>query len=123
MCSLIIKSVESTEFQILVTFYDAANNWFFGSTWKGPLLPAADIIGGKAKIMLNEPLYFHSSLNDYTVALIMEIAFAQDKVYQSVGWSILRLFDSIHMLPDTKQSAPVLQQRYHFLSKENCCYF
>lgn len=109
-------SVESTEFQILVTFYDAANNWFFGSTWKGPLLPATDIIGGKAKIMLNEPLYFHSSLNDYTVALIMEIAFAQDKVYQSVGWSILRLFDSIHMLPDTKQSAPVLQQRlpvYH----------
>ena len=108
---LLFKSIESTEFQILVTFYDAANNWFFGSTWKGPLVPANDIIGGKAKVTLNEPLYFHSCMNDYTVALIIEVAIAEDKVYQSIGWSILRIFANVDKLPDTRDYSQVAQKR------------
>ena len=95
-----------------MTFYDAANNWFFGSTWKGPLVPASDVVGGKAKVMLNEPLYFHSSLNDYTVTLIIEIAIADGSVYQSIGWSILRIFSNIDKLMDTKVSSQAAQMRY-----------
>ena len=52
--SNLFQSSDTAEFQILVTLYDAANNWFFGSTWKGPLLPASDVIGGRAKVVLNE---------------------------------------------------------------------
>ena len=114
LISLSLQSTDSAEFQVLVTFYDAANNWFFGSTWKGPLLPANDIIGGKAKIVLNEPLYFHSSLNDYTIAIIIEIAIAEGKVYHSVGWSILRIFANTGKLPDTKEYSPASQQRFFF---------
>ena len=116
---LLFQSIDTTEFQVLVTFYDAANNWFFGGTWKGPLVPASDIIGGKAKVVLNEPLYFHSSLNDYTVALIIEIAIAEDKVYQSIGWSILRVFANVNKLPDAKDHSQLAQKRYHFIHANN----
>ena len=75
-------------------------------------MPATDVIGGKAKVILNEPLYFHSSLNDYTVTLIIEIAIAAGSVYQSIGWSILRIFSNIDKLLDTKEPSQAAQMRY-----------
>eukprot|EP00112_Aurelia_sp_Birch-Aquarium-sp1_P012360 Seg26.6 transcript_id=Seg26.6/GoldUCD/mRNA.D3Y31 product=Nephrocystin-4 protein_id=Seg26.6/GoldUCD/D3Y31 len=109
-------SIDTAEFQVLVTFYDAANAWYFGSTWKGPLLPGGDTIGNKAKVVLDEPLYFHSSIRDYTIVLVIEIAVADGNTYQSIGWSMLRIFSNVDKLPDTKSNASVLQQRltlYH----------
>ena len=99
------------EFQVSVTFYDAANNWFFGNTWKGPLVSATGRVGSKAKVVLNEPLYFHSCLNDYTITLVLEVAVADSKLYQSVGWSMLRIFSNVGKLPDTKATASALHQR------------
>eukprot|EP00794_Sanderia_malayensis_P015095 gene15095-16652_t len=68
------RSPDSAEFQVHATFYDAANHWFFGSTWKGPFMASSDVITGKAKVSLNEPLYFHTSQNDYTTLVVIEIA-------------------------------------------------
>lgn len=75
------------------------------------MLPAGDIIGNKAKVVLDEPLYFHSSIRDYTILLVIEIAVADGNTYQSIGWSMLRIFSNVDKLPDTKSNASVLQQR------------
>eukprot|EP00795_Rhopilema_esculentum_P007191 gene7191-12860_t len=104
-------STDTVEFQVSVTFYDAANYWFFGNTWKGPLVSATSRIGSTAKVVLNEPLYFHSCLNDYTITLVIEVAVADSKLYQSVGWSMLRIFSNVGKLPDTKGAASALHQR------------
>lgn len=42
------------EFQIRVTLYDAANKYFFGSTWLGAYLPWRKMDDGRAKILCNE---------------------------------------------------------------------
>ena len=63
-------------------------------------MPAGDLIGNRAKVVLNEPLYFHSSVRDYTIVLVIEIAVADGNAYQSIGWSMLRIFSNVDKLCD-----------------------
>ena len=41
------SSKEEIDLQLRITFYDAANNYFFGSTWIGPILKSEIVSPGK----------------------------------------------------------------------------
>ena len=48
---------QDVEFQLRLTFYDAANKCFFGSTWLGPYFPSSAKENGRHSVICDEVLW------------------------------------------------------------------
>ncbi|XP_043779233.1 nephrocystin-4 isoform X7 [Cervus elaphus] len=80
-----------------VSLFDVTYRHFFGRTWKSSSRPAEPLSGQPARIVFNEPLYFHTSLNHPHVVAVVEVVVEgrrRDGTLQtlSCGFGILRIF-------------------------------
>ncbi|XP_068699711.1 nephrocystin-4-like [Montipora foliosa] len=99
-------SSQNVEFQLRLTFYDAANRYFFGSTWLGPYLPSSDNENGRHRVICDEAVYFYSSLNDITCVGVVEVTGEVGGQSFGCGWTIIRIFDRISELSETTSRQP-----------------
>uniref|UniRef100_A0A8C6FIF1 Nephrocystin 4 n=1 Tax=Moschus moschiferus TaxID=68415 RepID=A0A8C6FIF1_MOSMO len=80
-----------------VSLFDVTYRHFFGRTWKSSSRPAEPLSRQPARIVFNEPLYFHTSLNHPHVVAVVEVVVEgrrRDGTLQtlSCGFGILRIF-------------------------------
>nr|XP_047134263.1 nephrocystin-4 [Hydra vulgaris] len=93
-------------FQLRISFYDAANHWFFGNTWIG--LPIKSTVTNNKLHAINikdQPLYFQTQVNDYTCMLVIEVVYLANEISETVAWTWLRIFSNIKFLTDTFETA------------------
>ncbi|XP_074655528.1 nephrocystin-4-like isoform X2 [Tubulanus polymorphus] len=86
-------------FQLRVSLFDITYSQFFGRTWNGPWLKAkaSNSAEGRPKLNYNQNIYLHTSINDDTLLLVVELiaAVTRDdgsKDITSCGWSFFRPF-------------------------------
>ncbi|KAB0377146.1 hypothetical protein FD755_011590 [Muntiacus reevesi] len=80
-----------------VSLFDVTYRHFFGRTWKSSSRPTEPLSRQPARIVFNEPLYFHTSLNHPHVVAVVEVVVEgrrRDGTLQtlSCGFGILRIF-------------------------------
>uniref|UniRef100_A0A8P0SZG7 Nephrocystin 4 n=2 Tax=Canis lupus familiaris TaxID=9615 RepID=A0A8P0SZG7_CANLF len=80
-----------------VSLFDVTYRHFFGRTWKTAVRPAEQLSRQPSRIIFDEPLYFHTSLNHPNVVAVVEVVTEgrkQDGSLQalSCGFGILRIF-------------------------------
>ncbi|XP_063292057.1 nephrocystin-4 [Pelobates fuscus] len=86
-------------FQIRISLFDGTYHHFFGRTWKSVPKPIKNIPGQTPKVIFNEPIYFHSALNDPSIVAVVEviaITRRKDGIKEEVpcGFGIITLFSS-----------------------------
>ncbi|XP_071484844.1 nephrocystin-4-like, partial [Diadema antillarum] len=114
------KSKRQTQYQLRFSLYDITFKRFFGRTLIGPKKPCKQSSNHGPRLQYNVPVYFHTSLADPNIVLVVEIVgnLSDPKTGQrqfSCGWGILRLFQQDD-IPDTSQSTPAPVRRadvYH----------
>lgn len=111
---LSFASKTESDFQLQLTFYDAANHCFFGSTWIGAIVKSQIASNGVHVLSLNEPLYFHTSVNDYTTVAVVELVNTSGNVFEGVGWAWIRVFSQYESLTDTGETALPQNKRVEF---------
>ncbi|KAM9688875.1 nephrocystin-4 [Trichechus inunguis] len=82
-----------------VSFFDITYRHFFGKTWKTTVRPAKQLSRHPPRIIFNEPLYFHTSLNHPNIVAVVEVVTEgrkRDGTLQmlSCGFGILRIFSN-----------------------------
>ncbi|XP_044134304.1 nephrocystin-4 isoform X2 [Bufo gargarizans] len=94
-------SDESSEaqYQLRLSFFDITYHHFFGRTWKSFIKPMKTVTGQTSKVFFNEIVYFHTSLNDSGIVVVVEvisITRRRDGMKQesSCGFGLMRLFTS-----------------------------
>ncbi|XP_027420883.1 nephrocystin-4 isoform X3 [Bos indicus x Bos taurus] len=80
-----------------VSLFDVTYRHFFGRTWRSSPRPAEPLTRQPARIVFNEPLYFHTSLNHPHIVAVVEVVVEgrrRDGTLQtlSCGFGILRIF-------------------------------
>ncbi|XP_070624414.1 nephrocystin-4 isoform X3 [Bos indicus] len=80
-----------------VSLFDVTYRHFFGRTWRSLPRPAEPLTRQPARIVFNEPLYFHTSLNHPHIVAVVEVVVEgrrRDGTLQtlSCGFGILRIF-------------------------------
>ncbi|KAB0341787.1 hypothetical protein FD754_018713 [Muntiacus muntjak] len=80
-----------------VSLFDVTYRHFFGRTWKSSSRPTEPLSRQPARIVFNEPLYFHTSLNHPHIVAVVEVVVEgrrRDGTLQtlSCGFGILRIF-------------------------------
>ncbi|XP_060057306.1 nephrocystin-4 isoform X2 [Erinaceus europaeus] len=80
-----------------VSLFDVTYRHFFGRTWKTSVRLAEKLSGQPPKMVFNEPLYFHTSLNHPNIVAVVEVVTEgrkRDGTLQtlSCGFGILRVF-------------------------------
>ncbi|XP_063487995.1 nephrocystin-4 isoform X14 [Symphalangus syndactylus] len=100
----VLEVLSEVECHLRVSFFDVAYRHFFGRTWKTTVKPTKR---PPSRIVFNEPLYFHTSLNHPHIVAVVEVV-AEGKKRDgslqtlSCGFGILRIFSN-H--PDSPTSA------------------
>ncbi|NXG39422.1 NPHP4 protein, partial [Dromaius novaehollandiae] len=87
------------EYQLRLSLFDVAYRHFFGKTWKSSRKPLHSVPRQPARVVFNETVYFHTSLNHPSITAVVEvvaIAKKQDGILQdlSCGFGIIHLFNS-----------------------------
>ncbi|XP_070117170.1 nephrocystin-4 isoform X4 [Equus caballus] len=82
-----------------VSLFDVTYRHFFGRTLKTTVRPAEQLSRQPSRIVFNEPLYFHTSLNHPNIVAVVEVVTEgrkRDGTLQalSCGFGILRIFSS-----------------------------
>ncbi|XP_070241215.1 nephrocystin-4 isoform X3 [Bos mutus] len=80
-----------------VSLFDVTYRHFFGRTWRSSPRPAEPLTRQPARIVFNEPMYFHTSLNHPHIVAVVEVVVEgrrRDGTLQtlSCGFGILRIF-------------------------------
>ncbi|XP_008046771.1 nephrocystin-4 [Carlito syrichta] len=94
-----LEVLSEVECHLRVSFFDVTYRYFFGRTWKTTAKPTKQLSGPPSRIVFNEPLYFHTSLNHPNVVAVVEVVAEgrrQDGALQalSCGFGILRIFSN-----------------------------
>ncbi|XP_063516011.1 nephrocystin-4 isoform X4 [Pongo pygmaeus] len=99
-----LEVLSEVECHLRVSFFDVTYRHFFGRTWKTTVKPTKR---PPSRIIFNEPLYFHTSLNHPHIVAVVEVI-AEGKKRDgslqtlSCGFGILRIFSN---QPDSPASA------------------
>ncbi|XP_006876981.1 PREDICTED: nephrocystin-4 [Chrysochloris asiatica] len=100
---LIKQSVQEVlseiECHLRVSLLDVTYRHFFGKTWKTTVRPTKQLSRQPPRIIFNEPLYFHTSLNHPNIVAVVEVVTEgqkRDGTLQrlSCGFGILRIFSN-----------------------------
>nr|XP_020655673.1 nephrocystin-4 isoform X2 [Pogona vitticeps] len=94
-----LDNMMDVEFQLRLSFFDAAYCHFFGKMWSSAPKPLRTAPGHPPAVVFGETVYFHTSLDHPSIVVIIEIvakAQRRDGTPQdlSCGFGVLRLFDS-----------------------------
>ncbi|KAJ7306525.1 hypothetical protein JRQ81_009884 [Phrynocephalus forsythii] len=94
-----LGNMMDVEFQLRLSFFDAAYRHFFGKTWRSAPKPLRTAPGHPPVVIFGETVYFHMSLDHPSIVMVVEIvakARRQDGTPQdlSCGFGVLRLFNS-----------------------------
>uniref|UniRef100_A0A8I3W1M1 Nephrocystin 4 n=1 Tax=Callithrix jacchus TaxID=9483 RepID=A0A8I3W1M1_CALJA len=100
-----LEALSEVECHLRVSFFDVTYRHFFGRTWKTTVKPTKR---PPSRIVFNEPLYFHTSLNHPHVVAVVEVVAEGKKLdgtlyTSSCGFGILQIFSS---QPESPTSAP-----------------
>ncbi|KAJ1142017.1 hypothetical protein NDU88_008345 [Pleurodeles waltl] len=93
----LLEGLLEVQYQLRISLFDISYRHFFGKTWKSTPRLVRSEPGQIPTVKFNEPVYFHTSLNNINVVAVVEIV-AQgtknDGTNQdlSCGFGILRLF-------------------------------
>ncbi|XP_062449132.1 nephrocystin-4 isoform X3 [Rhea pennata] len=87
------------EYQLRLSLFDITYHHFFGRTWKSSRRPLHSVPRQPTRVVFNETVYFHTSLNHPSITAVVEvvaIAKKQDGISQelSCGFGIIHLFNS-----------------------------
>ncbi|XP_075406548.1 nephrocystin-4 isoform X2 [Tenrec ecaudatus] len=91
--------LSEVEVHLRVTLFDVTYHHFFGRTWKTLVRPVRQPSKQTPRIVFNEPVYFHTSLNHPNIVAVVEVVSEgrkRDGTLQtsSCGFGILQLFNS-----------------------------
>uniref|UniRef100_A0A2K6F0T2 Nephrocystin 4 n=1 Tax=Propithecus coquereli TaxID=379532 RepID=A0A2K6F0T2_PROCO len=95
----VLAVLSEVECHLRVSFFDVTYRHFFGRTWKTTVKPTEQLSRLASRIVFNEPLYFHTSLNHPHIVAVVEVVAEgkkRDGTLQtlSCGFGILRIFNS-----------------------------
>uniref|UniRef100_A0A8C3YS56 Nephrocystin 4 n=1 Tax=Catagonus wagneri TaxID=51154 RepID=A0A8C3YS56_9CETA len=95
----VLEGLSGVGCHLRVSLFDITYRHFFGRTWKSATRPAEQLSGQPPRIIFNEPLYFHTSLNHPNIVAVVEAVTEgrrRDGTLQasSCGFGILRIFSS-----------------------------
>ncbi|XP_074874264.1 nephrocystin-4 isoform X2 [Carettochelys insculpta] len=95
----VLEGLSEVEYQLRLSLFDITYRHFFGRTWKSTPRPLKVVPGQLPKVVFNETLYFHTSLNHPSIVAVVEVVVAAKKregTLQdlSIGFGILPLFNS-----------------------------
>uniref|UniRef100_K7F997 Nephrocystin 4 n=1 Tax=Pelodiscus sinensis TaxID=13735 RepID=K7F997_PELSI len=95
----VLEGLSEVEFQLRLTLFDITYRLFFGRTWKSSTRPLKAGPGQPPKVVFNETLYFHTSLNHPSIVAVVEVVAAaktREGTHQDLtcGFGILHLFNS-----------------------------
>ncbi|XP_045402248.1 nephrocystin-4 isoform X3 [Lemur catta] len=95
----VLAVLSEVECHLRVSFFDVTYRHFFGRTWKTTVKPTEQLSRPASRIVFNEPLYFHTSLNHPHIVAVVEVVAEgkkRDGTLQtlSCGFGILRIFNS-----------------------------
>ncbi|XP_075849533.1 nephrocystin-4 [Microcebus murinus] len=95
----VLAVLSEVECHLRVSFFDVTYRHFFGRTWKTTVKPTEQLSKPASRIVFNEPLYFHTSLNHPHIVAVVEVVAEgkkRDGTLQtlSCGFGILRIFNS-----------------------------
>ncbi|XP_002122811.2 nephrocystin-4 [Ciona intestinalis] len=104
--------VYNTDYEARFTLFDLLHHKFIGRTWKSKPVKRSE--GQSSNVSFNQPVYFHTSLLDNNILLVVEIVKIQTpknplpneqpaKKFSSLGWGIVRLFKSGQQLKDVSE--------------------
>ncbi|XP_056651907.1 nephrocystin-4 isoform X3 [Monodelphis domestica] len=102
----VLEVLSGVEYHLRVTFFDVTYRHFFGRTWKSATKSLKSVAGQQLRIVFNEPVYFHMSLNNPNLIAVVEVVAEgkkRDGSLQTVacGFGILRLFSIKPETPDS----------------------
>ncbi|XP_013402548.1 nephrocystin-4 isoform X2 [Lingula anatina] len=111
---------KGVHYQLRLSLFDVTYKQFFGRTWIGPESTAKST-GQKFKVNFNQNVYFHTTLNDLSIVLVVElVAVSFDKSghkrHRSCGWGMVRIFKYEGEMEDTSSGKQGPSQRvdlYH----------
>ncbi|XP_047647189.1 nephrocystin-4 isoform X3 [Phacochoerus africanus] len=95
----VLEGLSGVGCHLRVSLFDVTYRHFFGRTWKSVTRPAEQLSRQPPRIVFNEPLYFHTSLNHPNIVAVLEVVTegrTQDGTLQtlSCGFGILRIFSN-----------------------------
>uniref|UniRef100_A0A452HX64 Uncharacterized protein n=1 Tax=Gopherus agassizii TaxID=38772 RepID=A0A452HX64_9SAUR len=95
----VLEGLSEVEYQLRLSLFDITYRHFFGRTWKSTTRPLKAVPGQPPKVVFNETIYFHTSLNHPSIVAVVEVVAAAKKregAHQdlSCGFGILHLFNS-----------------------------
>uniref|UniRef100_A0A8C0QKX3 Nephrocystin 4 n=1 Tax=Chelonoidis abingdonii TaxID=106734 RepID=A0A8C0QKX3_CHEAB len=95
----VLESLSEVEYQLRLSLFDISYRHFFGRTWKSTTRPLKAVPGQPPKVVFNETIYFHTSLNHPSIVTVVEVVAAAKKregTHQdlSCGFGILHLFNT-----------------------------
>uniref|UniRef100_A0A674KDK2 Nephrocystin 4 n=1 Tax=Terrapene triunguis TaxID=2587831 RepID=A0A674KDK2_9SAUR len=95
----VLEGLSEVEYQLRLSLFDITYRHFFGRTWKSTTRPLKAVPGQPPKVVFNETIYFHTSLNHPSIVAVVEVVAAAKKregTHQdlSCGFGILHLFNS-----------------------------
>ncbi|XP_078498754.1 nephrocystin-4 isoform X2 [Lissotriton helveticus] len=93
----LLEGLLEVQYQLRISLFDISYRHFFGKTWKSAARVVKSEPGQIPNVKFNEPVYFHTSLNNINVVAVVEIVAhgtKNDGTNQdlSCGFGILRLF-------------------------------
>ncbi|XP_068935560.1 nephrocystin-4 [Petaurus breviceps papuanus] len=102
----VLEVLSGVEYHLRISLFDVTYRHFFGRTWKSTARPAKPMVGEQPRIIFNEPVYFHTSLNHPHIIAVVEVVAEgrkRDGSLQMVacGFGILRLFSTKSEAPDS----------------------
>uniref|UniRef100_H0WUW3 Nephrocystin 4 n=1 Tax=Otolemur garnettii TaxID=30611 RepID=H0WUW3_OTOGA len=94
-----LEALSEVGCHLRVSFFDVTYRHFFGRTWKTAVKPMEQLSRPLPRVVFNEPLYFHTSLNHPTIVAVVEVVAEgkkRDGTLQtlSCGFGILRIFSN-----------------------------
>ncbi|XP_067167069.1 nephrocystin-4 isoform X2 [Apteryx mantelli] len=95
----VTEGCSDVEYQLRLSLFDVTYRHFFGKTWKSSRRPLHSVPRQPTRVVFNETIYFHTSLNHPSITAVVEvvaIAKKQDGISQdlSCGFGIIHLFNS-----------------------------
>ncbi|XP_054439309.1 nephrocystin-4 [Pteronotus mesoamericanus] len=95
----VLEVLAEVRCHLRVSLFDVTYRHFFGRTWKSTARPVEPPSRQPSRVVFNEPLYFHTSLNHPNIVAVVEAVAEgrkRDGTLQalSCGFGILRLFSS-----------------------------
>ncbi|XP_066059184.1 nephrocystin-4 isoform X2 [Chamaea fasciata] len=88
---------QGVQYQLRLSLFDATYHHFFGRTWRSSWQAAGAAPPRSARVMFNEVVYFHTSLNHPSIAAVVEVVMTAGKrdggsQHLSCGFGIIPLF-------------------------------